>query len=477
MSLTHDAVSAFKNRFLSAIHGHGDPPAEVGVGVEGSSSAARDASEQGLLAVAHDGSEMHHTHNAILSKVALLTTLQDDLLKTFDRAYLTLEQLAEARTQLARAEAIAKFQHEERESAARRLASMTESYHQTVGELEKLRPETNRLESESRQANEKLTRLEADNSALSEQLLEARAHIERVLSEVAQVRSEHDVVKADLVSTNAYLEQMHAEAAQLRGRCEIAEQSARASVRALDGARSERAAALSQLDEKRVSLASAQSRIAALQTQLSELEDKFSEARAVWSQESERFNDSISRLNSELAQAEGRDEAHQRLLSAAQADLGSLRNQCGDLGNQLAQAKLTAGQTLVRAQTAEASRDQLAGDLATSKRLHQSLLRRVKPLIDGLRKKNAENIKLERTLADFEKRFETFQSETTESIRVLQDREAALVAELEVERARRVVAQGALAIDREMRTIDTNSLKTDNGTGANAPPLGGHRVS
>ena len=97
---------------------------------------------------------------------------------------------------------------------------------------------------------------------------------------------------------------------------------------------------------------------------------------------------------------------------------------------------------MTRAEAAEAARDQNGADLASSKRLHQSLMRRVKPLLMALREKGAESVKLGATLADMERRFLTYQSEAGDMIRALQDRETQLVADLEAERARRVVAEG-----------------------------------
>ena len=192
-----------------------------------------------------------------------------------------------------------------------------------------------------------------------------------------------------------------------------------------------------------------------------DLTEKFSTARAGWSQEAERFNENISRLTDDLAQACGRDEAHQRLLVSAQADLAVLRRQRSELETQLAENQSNSVRMLARAESAEATRDAFSNELATSKRLHQSLLRRVKPMISALREKNAESIKLAATLADFERRFFTYQTETGETIRALQEKETQLVADLETERARRVVAEGALAIDRSFRPIEMQRKRTD----------------
>ncbi len=467
MSLTNDAVTVFRNTFLSV---RNKPESETkpmetlpdSTLVEHTSpSTVPTLLEQSLLAVARDSADIRRDHDAILTKAATLSTLQEDLLAAFDRAYQALEQLAESRSHLAKAEAVAKFEHEARETATQRLVGMTASYHQTVSELEKLRPETKRLETSLRQTSDRLAQFEAENSRLTEQLSEAKAEIERKSAMEAAVRREHEAAKTELSATNAYVAQKIAEISLLHERCEIAEQGARASERALEESRSECADALGRLDEERVELANAQSCITAQETQLRELGEKFSTASAGWSQEAERFNETVGRLKDELSQACGRDEAHQRLLSAAQSDLTALRHRHGDLETDLAESRLNASQLLTRAEAAEAAREQVGEALATSKRLHQSLLRRVKPMIAALRERNAEGVKLAATMSEMERRFLAYQAEAGETIGALQDRETQLVADFETERARRVVAEGSLAIDRSFRPIETQRKRSD----------------
>lgn len=77
----------------------------------------------------------------------------------------------------------------------------------------------------------------------------------------------------------------------------------------------------------------------------------------------------------------------------------------------LSEAQL-AGELLARAESAEQSRDEIAKNLALSKRLQQSMLRRVQPMIGALREKGAESARLSDTLSDFERRFLTYQTET-----------------------------------------------------------------
>jgi len=77
----------------------------------------------------------------------------------------------------------------------------------------------------------------------------------------------------------------------------------------------------------------------------------------------------------------------------------------------LSEAQL-AGELLARAESAEQSRDEIAKNLALSKRLQQSMLRRVQPMIRALREKGAESARLSDTLSDFERRFLTYQTET-----------------------------------------------------------------
>jgi chromosome segregation ATPase len=459
MSLTNDAVTVFKNTLMSVIHKPEQralPAPMEPVMVEQTTSPTTVPSllDQSLLAVARDAADIRRDHDAILTKTATLSTLQEDLHGAFERAYQALEQLAEARSQLAKAEAVARFEHEARENAAQRLSGMTATYHQTVSELEKLRPEAKRLENSLRQTGDRLLQVEIENATLTEQLNEWKAESERRAASEAALRREHEELKTELASTNGYVAQRVSEISQLHERCEIAEQGARTSARALEESRSECASALVRLDEERVKLASAESCATALESQLRDLGEKFSAARASWSQEAEGFNDTVARLRHDLAQATGRVEAHERLLSSAQADVAGLRRQYGELENVLAGSRLNASQLLTRAEAAEAARDLNGVDLASSKRLHQSLMRRVKPLLMALRDKGAESVKLAATLAEMERRFLTYQSEAGDMIRTLQDRETQLVADLEAERARRVVAEGALAIDRSFRPLE-----------------------
>jgi chromosome segregation ATPase len=463
MSLTDDAVKVFKNTMLFVKHkpeGRDslplliDPP-EL--------SVAAPMIDESLLAVARDSADIRREHDSILAKTSALLTLQDELHAAFDRAYQALGDLAEARSLLAKAERTAKFERDAREAVSERLASTTSDYHRTVAELERLRPDVRRLDAALAQANERVADLEGDQIALSARIEEARTDIERRRAEEAQLRREHDAVHVELAAANAYIGQKIAEIAQLHERCEIAEQASRASARALDEARSEAGTALARLDEERVALASAESRVVALEAQLRGLTDKFSSASAGWTQDAERAHETVSRLKDELAQAMGRDEALQRLLSGAQSEAGQLRRQHADQESQISELRLKLTQALARAENAETARDQRRGDLATSRNLHQSLLRRVKPLIASLRDKSAESGKLSATLADFEKRFATYQAESGATIRHLQDKETQLVADLEAERARRVVAEGSLAIDRSFRPSEAHRGRPEAG--------------
>src|SRR5579863_1232838 len=108
MSLTNDAVTVFKNTLLSVMH-KPEPKAleaplvEQALVEQTSPSTAPTMLEQSLLAVARDSADIRRDHDAILTKAATLSTLQEDLLAAFDRAYQALEQLAEARSHLAKA--------------------------------------------------------------------------------------------------------------------------------------------------------------------------------------------------------------------------------------------------------------------------------------------------------------------------------------------------------------------------------------
>src|SRR5450631_3602106 len=108
MSLTNDAVKVFKNTIFFVTHRHDmkdvsplliDPP-------ELAPSAP--LMDESLLAVARDSAAIRREHDAILAKASTLANLQDELHAAFDRAYHALDELAEARSQLAKAERTAK---------------------------------------------------------------------------------------------------------------------------------------------------------------------------------------------------------------------------------------------------------------------------------------------------------------------------------------------------------------------------------
>ena len=311
MSLTNDAVTVFKNTLMSVIHKPEQralPAPLEPVMVEQTTSPTTVPSllDQSLLAVARDAADIRRDHDAILTKTATFSTLQEDLHGAFERAYQALEQLAEARSQLAKAEAVARFEHEARENAAQRLAGMTATYHQTVSELEKLRPEAKRLETSLRQTGDRLLQVgnrERDADRTGQRVRRPRSSAETPAKRRCGASMKQ--LKAELASTNGFVAQRVSEISQLHERCEIAEQGARTSARALEESRSECASALVRLDEERVKLASAESRVTALESQLKDLGDKFSSARASWSQEAEGFNETVS-------PAQGRSRAGDR---------------------------------------------------------------------------------------------------------------------------------------------------------------------
>ena len=177
MSFSQDAVASLKSTFLSVVQKHDPKAQELPPFEPASPPTAPELMERSLLAVARDSADIRRNHDAILTKAATLSTLQDDLLEAFDRAYLALEQLAEARSQLARADAVAKFEREERVAAAQRLSTMTSSYHQSVAEVGKLRPELNRLETTLRQTADRLDQQETEAAEIGERLSEAQAEI------------------------------------------------------------------------------------------------------------------------------------------------------------------------------------------------------------------------------------------------------------------------------------------------------------
>ena len=155
-------------------------------------------------------------------------------------------------------------------------------------------------------------------------------------------------------------------------------------------------AALSKLDEERVHLASSESRSAAQEAQLFGSRRDLSLRRGrPWSGESEpACNATVGELRVRACANERPSTRRVIAWSSACAERPRrpeppVRRSGGQSGRKVASPFSIRRR---RAEGAEAARDRLVNDLSTSKRLHLSLLRRVKPIGSrSLREMNAES--------------------------------------------------------------------------------------
>ena len=81
-------------------------------------------------------------------------------------------------------------------------------------------------------------------------------------------------------------------------------------------------------------------------------------------------------------------------------------------------------------------------------------MRRVKPLIAALRQKKTELSQMALRIEDLEGRFDSRRLELESVIEQLQEKMTVLIEDLEAERSRRILAEGALGLDRDKRVAE-----------------------
>lgn len=453
MSLTTDAVSALKSRLFSVTNRPDGPDAGALVAsiVAPAGPEINLMGDDGLMAVGRDSANIRDLHDAILRKASLLTTLQDDLYLAFERTYGALDQLADARSQLAQAEAVAHVEKEARETTQQRMRELSETGQRTTSELEKMRIENKRLVSALHQVEEKARKLETENASLSETLAQTQAELEHHREQGDLQTKEIEALRAELQFADQIITVRSTELMQAVQRSEIAEQTVRSLNSSLEEVRVEAAMLGTSLEDERISLASANSRLASLDAQLRDVGESAAQARALAQTEGDKLRRQITELKGQLSQTEGLEQLQRQLLAQSQAEQQSQREKLNSLDRRLAEAELAADQAMQRAANAEAARLRIEKEIASSKKTQKSLLRRVKPLISALRDRTATAAELTAVVAELEERQQAAQRDGQALIEQMQEREAGLVAQLEAERVRRIVSEGALAIDRSLR--------------------------
>ena len=93
-----------------------------------------------------------------------------------------------------------------------------------------------------------------------------------------------------------------------------------------------------------------------------------------------------------------------------------------------------------------------------TKSQQRNLVRRVKPLIAALREKQVEARKLALQIEDLESRLDVRGRELEALNLNSETRLRALIEELETERSRRILAEGALGLDRDTRAADDAAM-------------------
>jgi crescentin len=423
-----------------------EPSVEAPVKDEGAMNA------QFLSAVGRENEDIRRRHESIIRKASLLSSLEDDLSEIFGHTSQILDDLERTKSELAKREALIKFERESREAAQLRINELSETHEHTQSELDLLRPEMARLSSAVDEAESRILQLDAEGAQLRDQLADlSRDHAkQRELMRFAE--QELEAARNELKKNDLLIAQRNTDVAESALRAELAEQAVASLKEALAESQSAQARAVTDLEDTRIGLDASGNRIANLESELHDFQQEHTRMRALWQREADQHRSDVAGLQAQLDQATGVGGVHERLLNEARAELQMKNDEIKRAERRAQEAELAVDHGEQKFRAAEAARDAALVEHATAKAQQKTMLRRVKPLIAALREKQIEARRLELRAQDMESRLEARASEIAALSLNSETRMRALIEELEAERSRRILAEGALSADRDTRT-------------------------
>jgi hypothetical protein len=145
---------------------------------------------------------------------------------------------------------------------------------------------------------------------------------------------------------------------------------------------------------------------------------------------------------------------HERLLAELRLELQARNDQLKQTERRALDSAMTAEQSAQKLLAAEAELDKtLAGNIS-SRAQRRAMMRRVKPLIAALRQKKTELSQMALRIDGLEGRFDSRRLELEAIIEQAQEKMTGLIEDLEAERSRRILAEGALGLDRDKRVAE-----------------------
>ena len=410
-----------------------------------------------LSAVGRENEEIRRRHDSIIRKAGLLSTLEDDLSEVFGHTSQILDDLERTKSELAKREAIGKFEREANEAALQRIKELGDAHERARSELDLLHPEMQRLSALSSEAEIKIAHHESESAMLRDQLAGANRELTKQ-SELARYSAQElEASRTELKMADLVIAQRNTDVAESAQRLEIAEKSISTFNVALAESQNALARGMTDLEDARVGLDASRNRIANLESELHDFQQEHTRMRGLWQREADQHRADVAELQSQLDQANGVSGVHERLLAEARIELQTKNDEIKRAERRAQEAELAANHGEHKFKAAEASRDAALLDHASAKAQQKTMLRRVKPLIASLREKHNETSQMALRIQDLDTRLEARASELATAAASSEARVRALIEELEAERSRRMLAEGALSTDRDARAAEDAS--------------------
>ncbi len=456
MHLAIGKVSALAARVLSTRPANSESPVEEPrptPPVAHDLEAAPEPEPEALSAVGRENENVRRRHEEIFRKAQWLVSLQDDLADAFGHSERTLEDLARTKLELAKLEAIGKFEHEAHEEAIQRAEALREASERANSELELLRPEATRLAKAARDSAARLQALEGEHATLREAHAQMQIELAKEVGAGKFLWQDLDAARAELQTADALIEQQRFENAQLTQKLEIADETARALNQSGEDLHRQLARSAADLDKERAALTEARARITSLESQLDERQREHARLRAQWQSEADQFRSEIGELRGQATHAAAVEAVQERMAQDLQAEVKSKNEELRRAERRAAEAESAAAQAAEKLKDAQIARAKAEANRVSGRSMHQTLARRFKPLIQALRAERNDGKQKRAVIADLETRLEHKTHELNLHSRKSEARAAALIAELEAERSRRILLEGALSVNREVSGV------------------------
>ena len=407
-----------------------------------------------LSAVGRENEEIRRRHDSIIRKAGLLSTLEDDLSEVFGHTSQILDDLERTKSELAKREAIGKFEREANEAALQRIKELGDAHERARSELDLLHPEMERLSALSSEAEIKIAHHESESAMLRDQLAGANRELTKQSELARYIAQELEASRTELKMADLVIAQRNTDVAESAQRLEIAEKSISTFNVALAESQNALARGMTDLEDARVGLDASRNRIVNLESELHDFQQEHTRMRGLWQREADQHRADVAGLQAQLDQTTGVGAVHERLLAEVRAELQSRTDELKRAERRALDGEFAVDQGAQKMRAAEAAHDLALADHVLTKSQQKTLVRRVKPLIAALREKQIEARRTALRIEEMEGRLDVRGRELEALNLNSETRMRALIEELEAERSRRILAEGALGADRDKRSAD-----------------------